>query len=205
MAGTARRTGRPTKPAKPGKRVSLGLKVTGEIKQRLDAAAQTSGRTQSQEAEVRLEQSFRDESLLPQILDSAYGRQTAGLLMLLGRGIKEASALAAFSATFSLDAVDNWMSHPWAYKQAIEAVQLVLDELRPPGDAEPPKINAGLTAISEDLREAADHIGRGVAVSLLHSVAAPDTAALGDGMKEVRERLGATVTDRLLMEDSDAG
>jgi predicted transcriptional regulator len=38
--------------------VSLGLKVTPEIKQKLDEAARASGRTQSQEAELRLERTF---------------------------------------------------------------------------------------------------------------------------------------------------
>jgi hypothetical protein len=56
-----RRTGRPTKPPPPGKRASLGLKVTAEIKQKIEAAAQANGRTQSQEAESRLERSFAIE------------------------------------------------------------------------------------------------------------------------------------------------
>lgn len=43
---------------KPGERVSLGLKVTADIKSRIDAAAKASGRTQSQEAELRIERSF---------------------------------------------------------------------------------------------------------------------------------------------------
>lgn len=71
-----RRIGRPTKQPAPGKRASLGLKVTADIKRRLDAAARANGRTQSQEAEVRLEQSFRDEYLLQQIL-RAVGRECA--------------------------------------------------------------------------------------------------------------------------------
>ena len=66
-----KRIGRPTKAPKAGDRVSLGLRVTAEIKSRLDAAAMISGRSQSQEAELRLEQSFRDdgiEALLQEVL-----------------------------------------------------------------------------------------------------------------------------------------
>jgi hypothetical protein len=65
-----KRIGRPTKAPQPGKKVSLGLKVTAEIKNRLDAAARASGRTQSQEAERRLEGSFEHESRLTHISDS---------------------------------------------------------------------------------------------------------------------------------------
>lgn len=204
MPQQPRRTGRPAKPPEQGKRASLGLKVTGDIKSRLDAAARRNGRTQSQEAEARLEASFNNQDLLPQILDLAYGRQTAGLLMLLGRCIKDASGHAAFAATFSLDAVQAWMSQPWAYQQTDNAIRFVLAALRPPGDPEPPRTNASLAAISEGLRASADNLGEGFAVGILHSVADPDNAALGDEMKHVRARLGPDVIARLTEDDPDA-
>jgi len=56
--------GRPTKAPSPGTRVSLGLKVTPAIKSSLDDAAKSNGRTQSQEAELRLERSFTEEAAL---------------------------------------------------------------------------------------------------------------------------------------------
>lgn len=55
--------GRPVKAAVPGVRNSLGLRVTAELKRKLDKAAALSGRSQSQEAEMRLEQSFRGDRL----------------------------------------------------------------------------------------------------------------------------------------------
>jgi hypothetical protein len=77
--------GRPT----VGERVPLGLRVTPELKRRLDAAAEQSGRSQSQEAEFRLERTFDRENLLPQVLSLAYRSQLAGVLMLLGAGMEE--------------------------------------------------------------------------------------------------------------------
>ena len=53
-----KRIGRPTKPPKPGERVPLGLRVTPEMKERLEAAAIKNGRSLSQEAELRLERSL---------------------------------------------------------------------------------------------------------------------------------------------------
>ena len=53
-------------PGRPslGDRVSLGLRVTPTAKRRLDKAAKESGRSQSQEAEIRIEQSFWLEDLI---------------------------------------------------------------------------------------------------------------------------------------------
>jgi hypothetical protein len=53
-----KRIGRPTKAPKPGERVSLGLRVTPEMKQRLEQAAVRKGRSLSQEVELRLERSL---------------------------------------------------------------------------------------------------------------------------------------------------
>jgi hypothetical protein len=56
--------GRPTKPPVEGERVSLGLRVTADIKRRLEAAAIKKGRSISQEAELRIEQSLRADNHL---------------------------------------------------------------------------------------------------------------------------------------------
>jgi len=58
MPSEKKRTGRPVKKAAPGSRVSLGLKVTAQIKDLLDAQAKVSGRTQSQEAEMMIERTI---------------------------------------------------------------------------------------------------------------------------------------------------
>src|SRR5262245_2407464 len=83
------RGGRPKRKISPGERVPLGLRVTPSLKSVLDKAAERSGRSQSQEAELRLERTFRDQSLLPDALELAYGRQLAGLLMILARAMKD--------------------------------------------------------------------------------------------------------------------
>jgi hypothetical protein len=62
--GQNRKIGRPIKPALPGTRVQLGLKVSARIKALLDQAATANARTQSQEAEFRLEQSFLLDDLI---------------------------------------------------------------------------------------------------------------------------------------------
>jgi hypothetical protein len=67
MTKEAKRIGRPTKAPTRGERVSLGLKVTADIKRRIDSAARASGRTQSQEAERRIELSYQYERALGEL------------------------------------------------------------------------------------------------------------------------------------------
>jgi hypothetical protein len=59
--------GRPLKEAPAGKRVPLGLRVTAEIKTKLAAAAVETNRSQSQEAELRLERSFTNDEIIARL------------------------------------------------------------------------------------------------------------------------------------------
>ena len=83
-----RRAGRPGREPSAGQRVSLGLRVPPKSKKALDQAAADSGRSQSQEAELRLERSFNDEHQLVEALELSYGPQLAGVLLTLGVAMK---------------------------------------------------------------------------------------------------------------------
>ncbi len=52
------RAGRPSREPNQGERVGVSYRVTPQVKRALDAAADASGRSLSQEAEMRLEASF---------------------------------------------------------------------------------------------------------------------------------------------------
>ena len=71
MPSDKRKIGRPGRKPNEGERVGLSLRVTPETKRTLDAAAEKAGRSLSQEAEYRLERSFQNEQLLPQLLEMA--------------------------------------------------------------------------------------------------------------------------------------
>ena len=58
MSDARARQGRPSIPGRPGKRNTLGLRVSAETKEQLRQAADASGRSMSQEAEMRLLRSF---------------------------------------------------------------------------------------------------------------------------------------------------
>jgi TraY domain len=123
--------GRPT----VGKRMSLGLRVTPEMKRKLDVAAEKSGRSQSQEAELRLERSFDRNDLLGEVLSLAFGERLAGLLILTGLAMASAAAIAPVGqGQRELRRDDDWLSDPAAYGAAVFAASRLLDSARPAGD-----------------------------------------------------------------------
>jgi hypothetical protein len=197
MPQEPRRIGRPAKAPEPGSRVSLGLKVTGDIKGRLDATARANGRTQSQEAEARLERSFHEEELLPQLLELAYGRQTAGLLLLLGECIRDIAPHASFLSGDHLRPTGDWMERPWPYQQVKAGVDTIFQALAPPGteEAKAPKTIANLPELAQ---EPMRHLGQGFAVGVLRTLFGDPKSAsdLNRRMTPAREMLVELIKQR---------
>jgi hypothetical protein len=124
-----------------GKRVSLGLKVTGATKARLDAAARQSGRTQSQEAEDRIEHSFDREDLLSEVLTIAYGKEVAAILMMLGEVIQTTGSWESRKFT-SRNTNRGRQEHSWTHNAealdtALQAAGLTLEAFRSEPAARP--------------------------------------------------------------------
>ena len=68
MSAAGRSMGRPAIQAPAGARVSLGLRVSADLKNRIDTEAKKTGRTQSAQAELMLEKWL----LVEKILDYAH-------------------------------------------------------------------------------------------------------------------------------------
>jgi hypothetical protein len=129
----SKRPGRKPMVAGKGQRMSLGLKVTPQIKNALDAAAKANGRTQSQEAEARIEGSFKSEEYLSHAFDFAYGPKAAGLLMLIGRVANEVGHWAEFQASTTAAGRADWLSNPTAFNAVRASILQVLDNRAPDG------------------------------------------------------------------------
>jgi hypothetical protein len=119
-----------------GERVMLGLRVTPELKERLDDATRRSGRSQSQEAEFRLELSFEREDLLADALKLAVSGPTAGLVLALATAMNGAGYQASVEAGKPLR--EHWMNDPYSYEKAAQAAASIIEALRPEGDRTPP-------------------------------------------------------------------
>jgi hypothetical protein len=134
-----KRMGRPTKLAAPGVRVPLSLRVTAEVKSVLDDAATRSGRSQSQEAELALEASLGDRRRLPDVLDFVYGKEAAGLMLLMGE-------LAIDLQEGMPRATGRSLSDAWLFGQLRAAIEDTLTKVAPPGEPRTPDWKATAAA-----------------------------------------------------------
>ena len=156
--------GRKARLANPGERVSLGLKVTADVKNKLDGEAKLNGRTQSQEAEARLDRSFHHQDLLSEVMELKYGSQLAGILMMIGAAMGRAGRVCEVYSQIGVNPRKHWADIPYAYDQAAQAAAGTLERLRPQGEiAEPsglgPKVtDAGLIAVAGLFDELANSV-----------------------------------------------
>jgi hypothetical protein len=197
----------PKRDPEPGERFQIGVRVTPDLKRRLDAAAEESGRSQTQEAELRLERSFDRQDLLIDALVMAYGsKPLAGLLMMVAMTMLEAGDQMAYRLLGGRRPVPGpgvlsddawWLADPKVADVAIEAAITVLESVRPKGDT---WTDAGFGAcvangLIRSLRKEEGNPGW----SLLNSVAAlgPIAARMREiAPAELRERLRG-LTERL--------
>jgi TraY domain len=127
------RTRRP-EARRPGERTTLNMRIASDLWHDLDSAARRTGRSLSQEAELRLAQSFQRERILDQALELAYGRRLAGILLWIAKEMSRAGRACAFTSGGSYEAMEDWPSDPYAYDQAVQAATYVFEQYRPEGD-----------------------------------------------------------------------
>jgi hypothetical protein len=197
-----RRGGWPARTPEPGERVPMSFRVTPAFKERLDRFAARTGRSLAQEIELRLDQSDRGDDQLGQALERVYGRQLAGLLMLLGHVMREVGRSAGFSSTYTLEGAENWMASPYAFGQVTQAAKMIIEAFLPAGDPEPPHYMKGQPFGPDgiDLEQAARNLGIRTAGPYLVAIADPKKAVTADLKRigtEVREKLGTAAVDRL--------
>lgn len=128
--------GRPPKiPSEEGRRVSLGLRVTPTTKLRLDKAAAISGRSQSQEAELRLEHSFAREDRFPKLAGDIYGDTLAGAVLATGKALNLLGKIAHYSVHFEKGervAIEHGRWNDYGCKVVSQAASLLLEILANP-------------------------------------------------------------------------
>jgi len=129
------KAGRPGRVRNAGERVPLGLRVTPETKARLDSAAASAGRSQSQQAEFLIEQALRDEDAMARLQREFGGPACYAILTVAGRAMGRAGLNAAAYSDFK---GDDWTSDPASYEHAIDAAVIILRAMRPQGKLSSP-------------------------------------------------------------------
>jgi hypothetical protein len=116
----ARRRGRPVA-GKAAKRLSFTMRITQTMRDKLEVAARQSGRSVSEEAQIRLEnneRTFRDG------LVHVFGRQWAGVLLL---------------SSYLMRQEGDWLDDPRAFMRARNRLGALLSILEPPGTPREPR------------------------------------------------------------------
>lgn len=115
---------------RPTDRVQIGLRLRESLRARLEAAAKRSDISINEEIVDRLDRSFDRQDLLVDSMVLAYGKDLAGLLMLMGKAMRDAGTSASLATTTGLVG-DSWTRHRFAYQQAAIAALYCLDAMAP--------------------------------------------------------------------------
>jgi hypothetical protein len=195
--------GRPPKrQPKPGERVPLGLRVTPELKSTLDSAAKASGRSQSQEAEVRLERTFTGEHSLFEMLDLAYGQENVALVMSIAeliRSIGASAPLLALARSKNDQPGATWLDDPFLFDEVAKSINSFFEALRPEGEPVAPK------NYQENQREIGKRSAQAI-LSVLAGTASPEVELVRSGWAERnRKKLSRSATFRILEATSGGG
>lgn len=105
------------KPAKDGERIPLGFRVTADLKRKLDAAADSNGRSQAQETELRLENSFAKNPFGSQEIQN--------IAMLSAIAFENAARVSATAKGIAHDP-KQWMAEKECYLAGIRGVVVAL-------------------------------------------------------------------------------
>jgi len=132
------RRGRPPLPKADQRRHILSVRVRDETRAQLEKAAQRSERSISQEVEAQIERSFERQGLYADVLELRYGRNVAGLVMVLGETIHLALEVLSFSAdggdqrpVGERPFKEEWLLDQAGYAAVVSCVAAMLEEFRP--------------------------------------------------------------------------
>jgi hypothetical protein len=171
--------------------VDLKVRMREPLRAQIEEAARDRGVSMNAEAVDRLERSFDRAS--EHALDLAYGRPLAAIIELAGRLMLRVGERGAFDSTQRTDRVDDWLSDPYAYNQARDAVVYLLNALKPSGD--PSRLATGKDATEHTFRrifgpEAA--YGTLSAIKQGHLVIEGKKRDLPAHLQDLRAKLGPT-------------
>jgi hypothetical protein len=170
--------------------VDIKIRMKEPLRADIEDSANRRGISMNAEMVDRLTQSYRNDQSIISALDFAYGRETAGVMMLLHEVIKHTVRDAALIVADRGRGVD-WLSQPYAFDQVVRGVNHALNGLKPSGDPSPPEWDLGPLLAAK--------VGEFMAATVLDAVIDPENAHLGlsSWAKHVSERLGSKLVERL--------
>ena len=145
-------------------RAQVGLRVSEEMRQRLEDAATSNGRSINSEIVSRLDRSFETE-------DRLGGPGLSALVETIATVMKSTGEHGAFMADSSkLHNQGEWLAQPYGFEQAKQAAEAIIEAHRPPGKIVEPnprmvfggvgKTKADPKALAAQMREVFKNLGR---------------------------------------------
>lgn len=190
----ARKRGRPALPADEVKRHALGIRTTKKLKDLLQHATDSSGRSVAQEIEFRLEESFWREARerdLREMLALVLGAEVAALTLTVGLAIRDVVRWGQLPSHMNL------LSDPFLFDQAREAILSIIDSLKPHGDPMAlPGIGADTLPGTEASAEQWRTLGLGVGAEVCWRIV-DHPEQLGPWGFSIQEWLGPDVIKRI--------
>jgi hypothetical protein len=130
-AQTEAQRARPPKPTR--RRGNLTIRIQDAVRAELQREADEHQCSLSEEVENRLGRSLLNQQIMVEALELAYGREAAAILIILGSVMTDAGRTAGLISR-GLLAEMEWLSDPYAYSQATQAVNTILAAIKPPGN-----------------------------------------------------------------------
>lgn len=121
-------------PRKKSQMADIKIRMREPLRAAIEGAAKENSQSMNAEMVHRLERSFADQRAMMDALDLAYGRELTGLITALAEVMKAVGSGAALLTTLSPEESRNWWNNPFAYDQAVRAVNEILEALRPAGE-----------------------------------------------------------------------
>jgi hypothetical protein len=109
---------------KDQKRLPLSMRITPALRARLVSAAAENGRSITQEAELRLEQTVDQERSLVGVLELGFGRQVAAVMLAIGYVIK---GMQPDRRPGDI----GWLSDPEVFREIVDSINLLLQAIDP--------------------------------------------------------------------------
>jgi hypothetical protein len=172
----------------------LKVRMKEPLRAALEEAARDRGVSMNTEIVARLERSFEQDQRLKDVFGSDELYRLAQTLALVMDDTR-------YAAGFSEEGDASWLRHPYTYDQAVKAVNVVLEALRPPGEIVQPKIrlDEANRHLEPVLQERVGRVGESMAGALLEVCSGVySTENLQEG-KNLRQGLGY-LADRLRKE-----
>jgi hypothetical protein len=176
------------------------MRITPQVRERLVTEAERHGRSLTQEAEYRLEQSFGDDDVVAKVLSRACGPELTGLLLLLAVTLRDAGAMAGFNQA-GPRGYHDWFNLPLAYDQVASAINVAVEAIRPNGGLD--RLKSALPALPLDTADSfevpIDQLGAASMLINLRAVVDPANAPrnIRAAAVEVSQLLGPAITDRI--------